>query len=56
MLDEQIAQREAVFSVGKVTSVQGRHVRITVSKLKNSSHLLFQGNIVRNVAVGKSVV
>ncbi len=52
MLDEQIAQREAVFSVGKVTSVQGRHVRITVSKLKNSSHLLFQGNIVRNVAVG----
>jgi hypothetical protein len=55
MLDEQIAQRDAVFSVGKVTSVQGRSVRITVSKLKNSSHLLFQGNIVRNVAVGSYV-
>jgi len=55
MLDEQIAQRDAVFSVGKVTSVQGRRVRITVSKLKNNSHLLFQGNIVRNVAVGSYV-
>ena len=55
MLDEEIAQREAVFSIGKVTSVQGRRVRVKVSKLKNSSHLLFQGDIVRNVAVGSYV-
>ncbi|MEI2672298.1 MAG: ATP-binding protein [Marmoricola sp.] len=33
-------------------SVEGRQVRVAVDKLKNSSHLLFQGGIVRNVAVG----
>ncbi|WP_052206974.1 ATP-binding protein [Sinomonas humi] len=32
--------------------MEGRQVRVSVDKLKNNSHLLFQGGIVRNVAVG----
>ena len=56
MLDEDaILQRDAVLSVGKVISVEGRRVRVSVDKLKNSSHLLYQGDIVRNVAVGSYV-
>lgn len=56
MLDEDAAlKRDAVFNIGKVTSVEGRRVRIAVDKLKNSSHLLYQGEIVRNVAVGSFV-
>lgn len=56
MLDEDATlQRDAVFSIGKVTSVEGRRIRIAVNKLKNSSHLLYQGEIVRNVAVGSFV-
>lgn len=56
MLDENSTlQKDAVFSIGKVTSVEGRRVRVTVSKLKNSSHLLYQGDIVRNVSVGSYI-
>ncbi len=56
MLDEDATlQKDAVFSIGKVTSVEGRRIRIAVSKLKNSSHLLYQGEVVRNVAVGSYV-
>jgi len=53
--DEARLQRDAVFGVGRVVSVEGRRVRIAVDKLKNSSHLLYKGNIVRNVAVGSYV-
>ncbi len=53
--EEEILKRDAVFSIGKVTSVEGRRVRIAVDKLKNSSHLLYKGEIVRNVAVGSFV-
>ncbi len=56
MLDEEeTLQKDAVFSIGQVTSVEGRRVRVTVNKLKNSSHLLYRGEIVRNVAVGSFV-
>jgi uncharacterized protein len=56
MLDEDATlQKDAVFSIGKVTSVDGRRVRVTVNKLKNSSHLLYQGEIVRNVSVGSYI-
>lgn len=53
--DDAYLQRDAVFSVGKVVSVEGRRVRVAVDKLKNSSHLLYKGNVVRNVAVGSYV-
>lgn len=52
MIEEDVAAQDAVFRVGRVVSVEGRQVRVRVDKLKNGSHLLFQGGIVRNVAVG----
>lgn len=52
MFEGEVLQQHTVFRVGRVVSVEGRQVRVAVDKLKNSSHLLFQGGIVRNVAVG----
>jgi DNA helicase HerA-like ATPase len=55
MIDEGEFEHDAVFRVGRVTSVDGRRVKIAVDKLKNTSHLLYQGGVVRNVAVGSYV-
>lgn len=55
MIDEGELEHDAVFRVGRVTSVDGRRVKIAVDKLKNTSHLLYQGGVVRNVAVGSYV-
>lgn len=52
MFEGELLEQDKVFRVGRVVSVQGRQVHVAVDKLKNSSHLLFQGGIVRNVAVG----
>ncbi|MFA4084526.1 ATP-binding protein [Mycobacteroides salmoniphilum] len=52
MFEGEVLAQDTVFRVGRVVSVEGRRVRVAVDKLKNSSHLLFQGGIVRNVAVG----
>lgn len=52
MFEGDLLEQDTVFRVGRVVSVEGRQVRVAVDKLKNSSHLLFQGGIVRNVAVG----
>ena len=56
MFDEnESLKRDAVFSVGRVVSVEGRKIRISVDKLKNNAHLLYQGEIVRNIAVGSFI-
>ena len=52
MLEGDAVEQEDVFRVGRVVSVEGRQVHVAVDKLKNGAHLLFQGGIVRNVAVG----
>lgn len=52
MLEVALAEQDSVFRVGRVVAVEGRRVRIAVDKLKNNSHLLFRGGILRNVAVG----
>ncbi|MEV1130550.1 ATP-binding protein [Agromyces sp. NPDC049794] len=51
MLEDALLDQDAVFRVGRVVSVDGRRVRIAVDKLKNNSHLLYRGGLVRNVAV-----
>jgi hypothetical protein len=43
---------DAVLSIGKVISVKGRAVEVLVNKSKNSSILLYEGEIIRNVSVG----
>ncbi len=56
MFDENATlKRDAVFSVGRVVAVEGRQIRVAVDKLKNSAHLLYQGEIVRNIAVGSYI-
>lgn len=48
-------QREAVLRVGEVTEVTGRKISVTVDKDKNLSELFFEGDLIRNVAVGSYV-
>ncbi|SFI21569.1 MULTISPECIES: ATP-binding protein [Microbacterium] len=55
MRDDTTLQRDGVFNIGRVTAVHGRKVRISVSKAKNGTHLLYQGGVVRNVAAGSLV-
>lgn len=50
-----VLEQDAVFSIGRVVAVKGRQVHIAVGKQKNSSHLLYKGQIVRNVAVGSYI-
>ncbi|CAI8765161.1 ATP-binding protein [Chryseobacterium sp. IT-36CA2] len=44
-------QKDSIFKVGKVISVEGRTVKIEVDKTKNSSHLLYNGELLRNISV-----
>ena len=43
---------DSIFRIGKVTAVDGRLVRVRVDKTKNSSHLLYKGQLLRNISVG----
>jgi len=52
MFEGDAVEQDGVFRVGRVVSVEGRQVHVAVDKLKNGSHLLYRGGIVRNVAVG----
>src|SRR5258708_24574725 len=51
---EQIAD-EAIFVIGKVVSVKGRTVEVKVDKTKNTSHLVYKGELLRNIAVGSYI-
>lgn len=55
MIEDIVLDQDEVFRVGRVVSVDGRRVRIAVDKLKNGSHLLYRGGLVRNVAVSSYV-
>lgn len=46
---------EAIFSIGRVVSVKGRTVEVKVDKTKNTSHLVYKGELLRNVAVGSYI-
>ena len=47
--------KDSVFKVGKVTSVEGRFIKVTVDKSKNPSHLLYKGGLLKNISVGSGV-
>ena len=51
---EQISD-EAIFAIGKVVSIKGRTVAVMVDKTKNSSHLVYKGELLRNIAVGSYI-
>lgn len=46
---------ESVLRIGIVTSVRGRNVEISVDKSKNVPHLLYNGDLIRNVSVGSYI-
>lgn len=48
-------QKDSIFKVGKVISVEGRTVKIEVDKTKNSSHLLYNGELLRNISVNSYI-
>lgn len=48
-------QKDSIFKIGKVTSVEGRTIKIEVDKTKNSSHLLYNGEVIRNISVNSYV-
>ena len=54
-MENQINKSKEVLRVGKVISVKGRTIEVLVDKTKNNSHLLFEGQLVRNVSVGSYV-
>lgn len=47
--------KDSVFKIGKVTSVEGRFIKVTVDKSKNLSHLLYKGELLKNISVGSYI-
>ena len=46
---------EAILKVGNVNAVKGRNVEVLIDKRKNSSNLLFNGQVIKNVSVGSYI-
>jgi uncharacterized protein len=55
MLSPNRLDTEAVLRVGEVTSVTGRKIFISVDTDKNLSELFFDGDVLRNIAVGSYI-
>ncbi len=49
--DDKVLE-DSIFKIGKVVSVEGRTVRVKVDKAKNTSHLLYKGELLKNISVG----
>lgn len=47
--------RKSIFEIGHVLSVEGRTVTVRLYKNKNQSHLLYDGQLVKNISVGSYV-
>jgi hypothetical protein len=47
--------KDAILRIGEVSGIEGRKVYVKVDKNKNSSDLLFDGDIIKNVSVGSYV-
>src|SRR5438445_8422922 len=43
---------DAIFKIGKVVAVEGRAVKVKVDKTKNTSHLVYKGELLKNISVG----
>jgi len=46
---------ESVLKIGSVSEVKGKNIIIRVDKNKNAPHLLFDGEIIKNVSVGSYI-
>jgi DNA helicase HerA-like ATPase len=52
MINTDQISEDAIFKIGKVISVDGRTVAIKVDKTKNTSNLLYKGELLKNISVG----
>lgn len=48
----EITQKESIFRIGRVFSVDGLEIKIKVDKEKNSSNLIYKGELLKNISVG----
>ena len=48
--------KESVFIVGRVSSVEGRKVKVRVNKNKNLSHISYKGKVIKNISVGSYIM
>ena len=53
-MDEYDYIKESIFRIGEVYAVRGREITIKVDHNKNLSHILYQGQLIKNVSVGIS--
>ena len=44
--------KDSIFRIGEIYAVNGREITIKVDKNKNLSHILYQGQLIKNVSVG----
>jgi DNA helicase HerA-like ATPase len=54
-MSNEIIIEDSIFRVGRVISVDGRSIRVSVDKAKNSSHLVYKGDLIKNVSVGSYI-
>ena len=50
--NNEIVTLQSIFKIGTVLSVNGREVKIKVDKQKNLSHIIYKGELIKNVSVG----
>ncbi len=51
-MNDKHTLKDSIFKIGRVISVKGRAVDIKVDKTKNTSHLLYKGELLKNISVG----
>jgi len=55
MKSHQKNNLDYILKVGVVTAIKGRSVDVCVDKSKNASHLLYNGQVLKNVSVGSYI-
>ena len=50
--NNEIVTLQSIFKIGTVLSVNGREIKIKVDKQKNLSHIIYNGELIKNVSVG----
>lgn len=55
MENKERSIHNSVFCVGVVCSVDGREVKVRMDRNKNASHLIYRGQLIKNVSVGSYV-
>lgn len=55
MENKERSIHSSVFRVGVVCSVDGREVKVRMDRNKNASHLIYRGQLIKNVSVGSYI-